>query len=410
MIWVFEKAVSGGDALRNSREDIEMYPNWNMLVRNLRMHAGPRRLTAMLSILTAFTLLFSFAASAQPVLAVPPYPDYRPDTPPTRPTVNGLFWGDRDEEVYKYLAGGVFSDSVLYWYVDPLDYDPLDPTNSNRRMFVAFVVDGNLNDNAFTAVTDSNTHYMESAGWGTQTRTAFQLMNSEYARFSVNICLDEVDEWQQGYARQVLDGNLQPLRGSVFGQGTWVSNPTIDTGDDLPAPPTSLELHSSSSIAWNLTRYNENYGSSGPGLFDMDVNCTPSDDCELEDWKSPFKDDTWGLPLPGNTVTTTGGFPEVISRTAIPATPLTHSLELEWEWPMVYEWSVLVGNCPESSIFVTSGETHHSPSKTGISDDPTPVTLTAPAALTTAALLPIAGLLVGVSVVIVAPRRRRRRD
>jgi len=378
-----------------------MYPNWKKLVRNLRVHAAPRRLTAMLSILTAFTLLFSFAGSAQPVLA-DDLPPYYPALPPTRPTVNGLFWGDRDEEVYKEKAYGTYSDSVLYWYVDPLDYDPLlDPTNSNRRLFVAFVVDGNLNDNAFnTAGVTPYTHYMESAGWGTQTRTAEQLMNSEFASFSLNICDVEVGPWQQGYGRQKVDGSLIALHKSVLGEGGWVADATV--ANSTGQVPQGYE--SETSIVWNLNQYADQ----SPKLFEMGDNCLSPTDCELKNWKSPFSiTDT--LPLPRDTVTTTGGFPEVISRTATTPTPLTHSFEYQWEWPMVYEWSVLVGNCPADRILVTTGLTHHSPSKTGITDDPTPVTLTALAASQSTALLPIAGLLVGVGTIIVAPRRRRRR-
>ena len=137
-----------------------MYPNLKALVRNLRMHAAPRRLTAVLSILTAFTLLFSFAASAQPVLAVPP-----------PPTVNGLFYGDGDylEQRYTAIAWGTETDTVLYSRV------------YSDTLYVALVIDGNFNDNAFDAL--PTTTYMRSAGWqvGSNVRSAFHLLNSEYA-------------------------------------------------------------------------------------------------------------------------------------------------------------------------------------------------------------------------------------
>jgi len=382
-----------------------MNSTWNKLVRSLRMHAAPRRLTAMLSILTAFTLLFSFAGSAQPALAVDALP---PATAPTRPTVNGLFYGDRDFEIYgKWHLTGLYSDTRLYRFIDPPNTQPL----GKRRMFVAMVVDGNLNDNAFDA---GRTSYMESAGWPDEVKvhTAKALMDSEKAQFAVEICGQDVITWTQGYARQ-FDGNdeIGLPHGSDFIRGGWRSNETITNGSgELTAPE---GYTSSSSIVWNLNNYATNYtgpysptNPASPPQFDMGVNCTTFP-CDTAFWKSPF------VLGASDTVTTTGGWPETITTT----TPISFSIPYQWEWAMVYEWSVLVPElmpegepCTDDDILISTGSVHHSPSKTGISDDPTPVTLTALAASTSAALLPIAGLLVGVSGIIVAPRRRRRRD
>ena len=311
---------------------------------------------------------------------------------PPPPNVKGLFWGDGDHAVYEAIAWGTASDSVLYKYVNPV-------VTADRRLYVALVVDGNLNDNAFDSEYGP---YMISAGWPSapNVRPAFHLMNSEFAEFTVDICGDE-KTWQQGYARQfegIVDGvgtgKEIPISKSNNISATWVSGPTIATGSGV-APD---DIESSSSIVWNLNHY----AAAAVKTFDMNVKCGTTLPCTVYDWKSPFVDGD------SDTVTNTGGFPEVISRTATPPTPLKHSSTYEWEWAMVYEWSVPLGTCEDYSI--STGTTHHSPSKTGISDDPTPVTLIALAASTSAALLPIAGLVVGVSGVIVAPRRRRRRD
>jgi len=268
------------------------------------------------------------------------------------------------------------------------------------------VVDGNLNDNVFDA-DKAYTDYMKSAGWP-KYRSAAALMNSEFAEFTVNICGDGKKTWEQGYARQEdSDHNLIALSKSVLGEDGWVSDPRLATSKG--APPAEYGYESSTSMVWNLNNYADNYngpyGPSNPAVppeFDMGVNCTTSP-CNIDFWKSPF------ILGAGNTVTTTGGWPETITTT----TPISFSIPYQWEWAMVYEWSVLVPegeDCMPDDILITTGSVHHSPSKTGLSDDPTPVTLTALAASQSTALLPIAGLLVGVSGLIVAPRRRRRRD
>jgi hypothetical protein len=357
---------------------------------------GTQRWIAVLSILTAFTLLFSFAASAQPVLAV-----YPPPTEPGHPTVNGLYWGDGDGENYygNAIAFGVDTDSRLYKFVDP-------EGTPDRRLYVTLVIDGNFNDNAFDRVVNKElSAYMESAGWP-KYRTAKSLMDSEYATFSVDICGQDAT-WVQGYARQfegitpegVGTGSELPISFSNNTSATWVSDHTITTGSGTP--PDGFK--SSSSIVWNLNNY------ATTPQYNMDVRCDAAgvDPCYPTDWKSPFSLD---LPLPGDTVTTTGGFPAVISST----NRISHSVEFQWEWAMVYEWSVPVPmwnvDCDPGDILVTTGDSHHSPSKLGFSEDPTPVTLVALGAANSTALLPIAGLLVGsLGTVIVAPRRRRRR-
>ncbi|MCJ7736445.1 MAG: hypothetical protein MUQ10_03895, partial [Anaerolineae bacterium] len=257
-----------------------MYPNLKALVRNLRMHAAPRRLTAMLSILTAFTLLFSFAASAQPVLA-----GYPPPKGLGHPTVNGLYWGDDDGANYygNAIAYGVDTDSRLYKYVDEVD----------GMLYVALVIDGNFNDNAFdrVLVVDNNktrSPYMESAGWPGY-RTAKSLMDSEYATFSVTICDQKEATWVQGYARQFEDitedgvgtGTELPLSGSNNISATWVSDHRITNGGGTP--PEGIK--SSSSIVWNLN----NYANATTPQYNMNVHCS-GDPCYPPDWKSPFND------------------------------------------------------------------------------------------------------------------------
>jgi len=340
-----------------------------------------RRWIAIPAILATFSLLFSFAAPAQPTSAAG-----------EPPNVNGLFWGDGDYIKYQAngpIATGVSSDSALYAY-----------QANDGRLYVALVVDGNVNDNVFDQ--GKNSDYILSAGWpaGGNVRPAYHLINSELATFTTTIC-DVTYEWNQGYARQVDETGAEvSVKDSDNTRAIWYSDNVAGTGMGTVPPG----YDSSSSMVWNMNNYASSV-LSGAQTFEMNVNCG-SGPCTVYDWKSPFNP---GLGA-GDTVTTTGGWPETITTT----TPISYSTLYEWEWAMVYEWSVdLPSECPGSlplTFSVTSPYSHHSPSKTGISDDPTPVTLIALNTADSTALLPIAGLLVGgLGTVIVAPRRRRRR-
>ena len=78
-------------------------------------------------------------------------------------------------------------------------------------------------------------------------------------------------------------------------------------------------------------------------------------------WKSP-----WVASAP-NDVTQVPGYPTYSSTDG-------GGLFYEWEWSMVYEWSVDLGpagaNCGNNLVVFITGNSHHSPGKHGSQDDP----------------------------------------
>ncbi len=97
---------------------------------------------------------------------------------------------------YTYYGTSPIGGATLWTYAD----------TSAQKLYVALVVDGRFNDNAF----DMKLHpgdpsaYMQSAGWttnGANARPAFHLMNSEYAEFTATICGTDYT-WRQGYAAE----------------------------------------------------------------------------------------------------------------------------------------------------------------------------------------------------------------
>jgi hypothetical protein len=170
---------------------------------------------------------------------------------------------------------------------------------------------------------------MQDAGWGSPYRNAGQLINSEYMAFSLIAC-GQTWNWQQGYARQP---GLQ-VADHTNTDATWVSNTTISTGSGTPPPG----YVSASSLAWNMNNYATRY-QNGSLLFNMDVLGTgPSN------WKSAFNS---------------------ANANDVPDYELGYSAAFEWEWAMVYEWSVLLTsqNCAGSPISINATSSHHSPPK-----------------------------------------------
>lgn len=327
---------------------------------------------AIMSALAILGLLLSFIAFPQPVSA-----------DPGPPTVNGLFWGDGDHEIYELYAKARFSDSKIYTYVDA------------DTLYVALVVDGNINDNAFDRLMTGGTitQYLDSAGWpgGGNVRSFGHLVNSEYAQFDIEICGLEY-KWQQGYA--IRDGALDNSKSD------WYSDATFN--NTAGSPPDGYV--SSSSLVWNMN----SYAAAETKPFNMNVHGS-----SYTVWKSPW------ASANQNDITIIDGWPDggVISATA----PITFSETYQWEWAMVYEWSIpLPEACDEMSLSgvrdwlsITNPTSHHSPSK-GPADDqfdppPTSVALVGIEAPITAQLLPVAGLLASAGAVTATLRPKRRR-
>ena len=264
------------------------------------------------------------------------------------PTVDGRFFGSGDHEIYELQAISI-GGSGLYTYRD------------GDTLYVALVVDRSVNDNVFDG--GNSGPYMQSAGW-TGARNMQRLIDSEYAEFTLifgepgETC-SETWVWKQGYAGQ--PGRSHPL--VRLDQPNWISDTTVSGGGGI-SPPSMV---SASSLQWNINEYItiiQAGDSAGWVLGNPDA----TGNNQAQNWLSPRVD---GL----DTVQfTDSGYPAVGQPTFIDRSDF-----MEWEWSMVYEWSVDLGaiaterGCPAGaipeSVVVKQGASHHSPSKTGPGDD-----------------------------------------
>ena len=234
------------------------------------------------------------------------------------PVVNGLFYGDGDYSEYTLYA---ISENGSRLYVSYAD----------SRLYVALVVSRAVNDNVFSSKSDKA--YVQNAGWSSH-RDAKRLMDSEFASFSLEVG-DQSWNWQQGYAGQ-------PDGGSDPSSATWISDATVSGGTGTPPPG----YDSSSSIVWNLNTY----ASDPAPAWNMTVLGSSQ-----KYWKSPFD---YSSP---DHVTGLDGYPS--------AGEIGFSSVYQWEWPMVYEWSVDMSSFGSDPVYVLTGLSHHSPSKTGNEND-----------------------------------------
>ncbi len=272
-----------------------------------------------------------------------------------QPTVNGLFYGDGDNTRYVHFAESYYG-SDLYIYLDI----------PSATLYVAFVVDRSVNDNVFGPddFADFSGDYMSSAGWGNgrgQQRPASELVNSEFAsfRFACEPNTTREWEWQQGYA--CLDS------------GTWYSDTRCGTSTVLlnGYPPS---LQSASSFAWNINAYN----GASPKPWNRDVFGSGQNA-----WRSPYSATNPNTSPPNNPNTVIGldGYPAATNSGDLSqGPPITYSGTYQYEWPMVFEWSVhLDGDgsttgtaCANNDLFLITGISHHSPMKgpvEGLYDD-----------------------------------------
>jgi hypothetical protein len=114
---------------------------------------------------------------------------------------------------------------------------------------------------------------------------------------------------------------------------------------------------SASSFAWNANTYQAKAYPAGVP-WDMYVW-----GMGLDDWKSPFD------PAAPNTVVGLDGYPAPIDPGDLSlGPPIAFGATYEYEWPMVYEWSVnlTTAGCGSNAVFLVTGQSHHSPMKTGV--------------------------------------------
>lgn len=247
------------------------------------------------------------------------------------PTVNGLFFGDGDylnypSTPYATSTGG----SELY------------VTVQDQTLFLALVVDRLVNDNVFSP--KANKEFTQSAGWNSH-REAKRAIDSEFASFTLTLGSGTNEQgwaWQQGTA------GGQGTLGNNNTNENWISDETVSGGLGTPPPG----LVSDGSTAWNLRHYAERVNDGIDPGWSMG---TPNDS---RDWWSPIVN-------PGNYTST------INAAEGYPATgQITYSSTYEWEWPLVYEWSLDLSGFDETPIFVVTGISHHSPAKNDSENDP----------------------------------------
>jgi hypothetical protein len=244
------------------------------------------------------------------------------------PTVNGLFYGNGDDQKYiPYLTS--VGGSVQYVYFDAL----------TNNLYVALVVDHSVNDLVCAPNEGGGQNanlYVKSAGWGNH-RDCKRASDSEYASWTLACTLGDEEKtwnWQQALGCAIT-GGANP--------SNWVSDESC--GPSQGGGPWPQSIVSSTSWVHNVNAFQSNPSPA----WDMYVHGDGT-----ANWKSPF------LSSDPNDVTVVPGYP-------------TYSPDHEWEWSMVYEWSVDLGpggvDCGNEAIYFITGESHHSPAKSGPEDD-----------------------------------------
>ncbi len=259
------------------------------------------------------------------------------------PVVNGQFYGDGDNNRYPSTP-----------YATSANGSKLYVTLVNGTLYVALVVDRSFNDNVFDS--QNGSAYLDSAGWGSgNNKTAERRMDSEFAEFELTIGADgdpnqQTFVWQQGYAGQP-DGNHDRTTSN------YISDTTVSGGAGTPPP----NVDSASSMMWNLNNYADRL-SAGTNTWTM-----PGTDTNAGTWKSPWRGAD-GIPPPpedpDTVIDANEGYP--------PTGQITYSSTYEWEWSMIYEWSLDLTQFGANPLFVIAGSSHHSPSKVGPEDDEFP--------------------------------------
>lgn len=243
------------------------------------------------------------------------------------PTVNGLFYGDGDDARYFPYSTSEHG-SVLYAYFDV----------PSSRLYVALVVNQD-ETNDVVCSPGSNRAYTGSTGWDPP-RPCNRLTDSEFASFTLECAPESPNswEWEQGFACSTTGGT---------NPSDWVSDATC--GASSPAGDWPPGVVSSSSFAANVNAFQSN-PSPAWNLYALGNG--------VGNWKSPF------LPAPNNN-----------DATLVPGYP-TYSAAHEWEWSMVYEWSVDLGpggtQCGDDPIYFVTGVSHHSPAKNDDENDEFP--------------------------------------
>ncbi|HEX6200961.1 MAG TPA: GEVED domain-containing protein, partial [Thermoanaerobaculia bacterium] len=250
------------------------------------------------------------------------------------PTVNGWFHGDGDDARYQPYATSE-NGSVLYTYFHA----------AANRMYVALVVDHGVNDHVCSP--KGNKAYTESAGWGPH-RSCKRGSDSEFATFTLECAPGSPNSWSWQQPMGCAQAGGSP-------PSAWVSDSTCGPASPAADWPPGVETSSTTSWVANVNTYQ----AAAPGTRAWNLYAFGTD---IDNgWKSPF------VASAPNDVTQVPGYPTYSVTDG-------GGLFYEWEWSMVYEWSVDLGpagaDCGDQAIVFITGQSHHSPGKHDSEDDP----------------------------------------
>ncbi len=231
--------------------------------------------------------------------------------PGDTPTVNGLFYGDGDNETYSLLGSALDGRGSTYYVLD------------GDILYIAVVVSYDVNDNVFGQNKVDNT-YTDSANWAKHDFKA--LYNSDHVELELTDG-STTYTWMQDYIYDA-DYDKDPS------EADWLSDYSGNDGSGTPPP----QITSASSLSYNL-----NYGT-----WDMTLGGTRNDWASYKSIDSDSDDDV-----------NDEGWPYYNSY-------------YNWEWSMVYEMSFNVSgmDIPNTTLEVISA--HNSPPKYGDPDVPIP--------------------------------------
>ena len=240
------------------------------------------------------------------------------------PTVNGLFYGDGDQNNYYFLGENLGRGKLYY-------------NREGNTLYLAVVVDISVNDNVF-GYKDQNDKrdepYWTSAGWN-PAHTAKTLIGSDHVELLLSCGTSW--RWQQDYLYNLTNENDPTLK-------DWLSDTSGPDGNNPTACPSCTsdppELVSASSLQWNMNNT----------LWDVTLG--DSNRNTNIRWKSV------DVNLDNNVTDEVGW-----------GTTWWENAKL-WEWAMVYEMRMDVSACGSNAIIVSVPSAHNSPSKDDNQDVP----------------------------------------
>ena len=251
-----------------------------------------------------------------------------PPMPLGTPTVNGLFYMDGDQSNYHLLASNPGRGYLYFNLV-------------GTTLYILVRLDNATNDNVFAykkndpSPPPNDDDYLTSAHWLPGSgHNANDLIHSDHMNFTLT-CGVNSWTWKQDYCYD-LDTDFDPS------EADWRSDHNGPDAAGWSTPPTGF-IQSNSSLEWNLNYY-ARYAPLG---WDVTVGNTRS--WASSDWKS--------VDANGDCDVTDEGYP-----TYKPS-------PYDWEWAMVYEFSVDISGCGTNPIYVKVESAHNSPVKDGLDDD-----------------------------------------